>query len=86
MRLLLTALLLLSIPGCGRSSRTRCERVCTVEAQCADKLDLADHDFGACVESCQELERDSRTHNLVVEHIKCVLAATGCAEAMDCQE
>jgi hypothetical protein len=78
-------LLLLLAVGCTRGAGTRCERVCRAEADCADKLEVADHDLGACVDACAELERAAATQRLVEAHIRCVNSAPTCAAVLDCQ-
>ena len=76
---------LLLLCGCVRGAGTRCETVCRREADCADKLELPDADFGACLEACNELERDSLTVRAVEAHLRCVGAAESCAQVMECR-
>ncbi len=68
--------------GCSRTPRSRCERVCTREAECHDKMDLPGFNATECVEQCQELERQAQ--RLVEEHITCVDAKATCAEVVEC--
>lgn len=77
--------LVLVIASCVRGAGTRCENVCRREADCADKLELPDGDYGACVEACNELERDSVTARAVEDHVRCVSAAESCAAVMECR-
>jgi hypothetical protein len=71
--------------ACSRGVQTRCERVCRVEAECADRLELPDRDSTECMETCAELERDPHTARLVEAHLRCVAAAPACPELLECQ-
>jgi hypothetical protein len=71
--------------GCSHSVRTRCERVCRAEQECADKLDVSDNDYAECVETCTALERDPHTQKIVEAHIRCVTGAETCDLAMECE-
>jgi len=76
--------LLVLLAACTRGAGTRCERVCRAEADCADKLEVADHDLSGCIDACAELERGAATQRLVEEHIRCVNAAPTCAAVLEC--
>jgi hypothetical protein len=66
------------------AGRSRCEKVCAREAECAEKLQIPDTDVPECVEACQALETDDKTRAMVDEHIRCVNAAKSCAAVIDC--
>ena len=76
--------LLVLLAACTRGAGTRCERVCRAEADCADKLEVADHDLSGCIDACADLERGGATQRLVEEHIRCVNAAPTCAAVLEC--
>jgi hypothetical protein len=79
----LLGLLILAGTTCS-ASRSRCEKVCAREAECADKLEIPDTDVPECVEACQALETDETTRKMVDEHIRCVNNAKSCAAIIDC--
>ena len=71
--------------ACARSpGGTRCEVVCRAEARCAERLELTDVSYAACVDACTDLERGEATAKLVDEHVRCVNEAPDCAAAMEC--
>jgi hypothetical protein len=68
---------------CSRGERSRCERICALEAECAETLEL-DVDRAECVEQCRELEKQSPTSARVDDHVACVERAKSCAAVVDC--
>jgi hypothetical protein len=78
------ALALLVLTTCSTAGRSRCEKACRVEADCADETEAAEVDVGECVETCRELERAPETQAIVLSHVDCVEAAKGCAAILEC--
>jgi hypothetical protein len=83
-RLRLLVLLTLLGAACSRPPRSRCDRVCAREARCAAELHLPDLDVVACVDTCNDLERDPEGRRLVNEHVLCVDNAPTCTVLIDC--
>ena len=83
-RLVLVVLLALAAAGCARAPRSRCERVCKREAECAEQTSTPEVDVVACVDACAALERDAKGVRLVNRHVLCVDNAPSCATLIDC--
>lgn len=79
----LLALLVVSAVAC-QAEKTRCEKACRVEADCAEEREVAEVDVSECIETCRELERRADTRPIVEAHVTCVEQATGCAAILDC--
>jgi hypothetical protein len=79
-------LFVLLAASCGTRPKSRCERVCAREHDCAQKLkrDGFVSDQGECEETCGQLERDPQTQRFVDVHVKCVDEAQACAQVLDC--
>ena len=78
----LLLLIVLAGSACGSRARSRCERVCGREAECARDLKLKPElDEGECIEECDKLERDQR---FVDVHVKCVDDAKTCEQVSSC--
>ena len=70
--------------GCAEKRSERCERVCTREAECAERLDDESYSKSECVEQCNDLERRSAGAKLVEGHVACVDGAADCAAVRAC--
>lgn len=77
------ALLVVGVGACSDASRSRCERICTREAGCAEELRV-ENDRLECIEACVMLEREPATRTLIMAHVACVDEAAGCAQVMAC--
>lgn len=83
--LLLVVIVPVVLAGCLSRGRSRCERACAREAECAEKLELKDNDQGECVDACTTLERDPATQPLVERHVRCVSEAASCQAVVGCE-
>ncbi len=89
MRRFAPLLLLVVIVSCkDASKRTRCERVCAREADCAASTHAekpVEVDYGECVDMCNKLERDPALVKGIDEHVACVdRAGDSCPAVLDC--
>lgn len=71
--------------GCS-NARSRCEKICAREQECAERLGRngARFDEGECVEQCSQLERLPKAVPALEAHARCVADAPGCAQVLEC--
>jgi hypothetical protein len=81
------ALILCSLlAACGSPPRSRCERVCARENQCAREAKPPEQfEWSECVEECSRLERDPALAPAVERHVACVDRAASCADVLRCE-
>ena len=82
--LLWTVVLLAASAGCKDSARSKCDDVCTREANCASQARI-ELDRTECIEHCRELEATNAGAALVEEHAACVSAAPTCEAVLTCR-
>lgn len=72
------------LAACSDASRTRCDRICSREAGCAEEL-KRESDRLECIEACVALEHEPATRAVLMRHVSCVDEAGSCAQVLACE-
>ena len=73
-----------ALAGCSDASRSRCDRICSREAGCAEEL-KRESDRLECIEACVALEHEPATRAVLMRHVSCVDEAGTCAQVLACE-